>query len=196
LIETLDLTTKAIGSANAIKALVQRLKTFTKNLNTKNDRNDLLKIIKLADEIFHLPLKEDVSIKVEGDLNNSYFIDDNANNFFQVFLNFFNNSYKSYLKKGSLHKKILISISKMEKTVIVKIRDFAMGIQDQKLKNIFDLTFSEDDGSSSEIGLFITKKMIENIGGDITLQSVEGIFTEVRLVLPYYTQKESKNSLK
>jgi len=84
----------------------------------------------------------------------------------------------------------------MEKTVIVKIRDFAMGIQDQKLKNIFDLTFSEDDGSSSEIGLFITKKMIENIGGNITLQSVEGIFTEVRLVLPYYTQKESKNSLK
>ena len=80
MIETLDLTTKAIGSANAIKTLVQRLKTFTKNLNTKNDRNDLLKIIKLADEIFHLPLKEDVSIKVEGDLNNLYFIEDNANN--------------------------------------------------------------------------------------------------------------------
>ena len=191
-LENTELTSKSLEASNAIKTLIERLKSFTKNLQSTKVRSNLIETIKFANEIFHLPLKDKVSLELKGDIDSEYFVADHANNFFQVFLNLFNNSYNSYQKEDHLEKKIIIVIKeKKHFRVEIKVIDFGSGIQQNKLKDIFDKPFQTNDTASSGIGLFITKKMIEKVGGSIELQSEEGKYTEVTLNLPFHKKEKA-----
>ena len=191
-LENTELTSKSLEASNAIKTLIERLKSFTKNLQSTKVRSNLIETIKFANEIFHLPLKDKVSLELKGDIDSEYFVADHANNFFQVFLNLFNNSYNSYQKEDHLEKKIIIVIKeKKHFRVEIKVIDFGSGIQQNKLKDIFDKPFQTNDTASSGIGLFITKKMIEKVGGSIELQYEEGKYTEVTLNLPFHKKEKA-----
>ena len=171
--------------------MVERLKSFTKNLESTKVRSNLIKTINFANEIFHLPLKEKVLIEIKGDLEKDYFIQDHANNFFQVFLNLFNNSYNAFTKK-EIEKKIIITVTKKDTSKVeIKVLDFGAGIPDSKINNLFDIPFHVKDKAYSGIGLFITKKMIEKIGETISLCSQEGKYTEVTIDLPFYKEEKS-----
>ena len=191
--ENSELISKSLESTNAIKTLVERLKSFTKNLESTKVRSNLLETIKFANEIFHLPLKEKVLLEFKGDLETDFFIPDHANNFFQVFLNLFNNSYNALQKKG-IKKKIIITITRTgHKIAEVKVLDLGLGISAQKIKNLFDVPFQAKDQSDSGIGLFITKKMVEKVDGTISVNSEEGKYTEVTLTLPFHKEQKATN---
>ncbi len=190
-LENAELISKSLESTNAIKTLVERLKSFTKNLESTKVRSNLLETINFANEIFHLPLKEKVLFEIKGDLEKDYFIQDHANNFFQVFLNLFNNSYNAFIKKD-IEKKIIITVTQKDTSKVeVKVLDFGAGIPDSKINNLFDIPFHVKDKAYSGIGLFITKKMIEKIGGKISLRSEEGKYTEATIDLPFYQEEKS-----
>ena len=197
-LENDELTSKSLEASDAIKTLVERLKSFTKNLQSKKVRSNLVETIQFANEIFHLPLKDKVSLEIKGDIDSSYFISDPANNFFQVFLNLFNNSYNSFQKEDYIERKIVIKIrEKKYSRVELKVLDYGSGIPKNKIKNIFDNPFQSNNKNSSGIGLFITKKMVEKIGGSIELQSEEGKYTEVTLNLPFHkNEKTPKENLR
>ena len=191
--ENSELISKSLESTNAIKTLVERLKSFTKNLESTKVRSNLLETIKFANEIFHLPLKEKVLLEFKGDLETDFFIPDHANNFFQVFLNLFNNSYNALQKKG-IKKKIIITITRTgHKIAEVKVLDLGLGISAQKIKNLFDVPFQAKDQSDSGIGLFITKKMVEKVNGTISVDSEEEKYTEVTLTLPFHREQKATN---
>ncbi len=79
--------------------------------------------------------------------------------------------------------RIYISLREQDGRAVISIKDEGVGIPEELLEKAFDIFFStKKDGTG--IGLAITKKFIEDMGGSITLSSEEGKGTEVTIYLP------------
>jgi signal transduction histidine kinase len=90
--------------------------------------------------------------------------------------------YSASTSKG---KNIYFSLSKIDKNVILTIKDQGIGIQAYDLKRVFEPFFTGENGriyrNSSGIGLYICKEISEKLGHDINIYSKPGEGTEVRI---------------
>lgn len=68
--------------------------------------------------------------------------------------------------------------------VMLRFRDTGTGIAPDVLKNLMTLLYSTKGGRGTGFGLAVAKKVIEEHGGHIRGDSVEGQWTEFTLVLP------------
>lgn len=89
----------------------------------------------------------------------------------------------SYSKKG---KKIKITIKPEGKYVVLKIKDQGIGIKLGEQAVVFNKFYRGEGGikiqpEGTGLGLFMTKKVIEQMGGTIELQSKEGKGSEFSL---------------
>ncbi|MEC7183976.1 MAG: PAS domain-containing sensor histidine kinase, partial [Bdellovibrionota bacterium] len=191
LIETRELVHKSLESAEAIKVIVTRFKMFSRMFSSSSLRNDLHNIIQTAMDLFDLPLSDKVEFKLSGLLKGQYFIKDEKNNFFQVFLNIFQNSYTSYLQKNSATKVIAIRVGvKSETMLTIHIEDFANGMEKAHLKDVFDISFSTKDPEKlGGMGLLLCKDAIESNKGSIEIKSSLKEGTLVTVELPYFKSK-------
>lgn len=120
----------------------------------------------------------------------------------QVLFNLIGNAIK-FTDKGF----VKIEVSKNnklinnQKSLHIKISDSGIGIA----KNKLPLLFNEYEQVHSDIskkyggtglGLVITKKLLEQVGGSITLNSIAHKGTEVTVVFPYHLPDEEKLSNK
>jgi len=104
------------------------------------------------------------------------------NEFAQVVVNTLTNAKEAIVGKkaaGEIH----ITMKKDEKKVIVSIRDNGGGIPEEIRPKIFDPYFTTKE-SGSGIGLYMSKMIMENMGGDIRIENVEN-GAEVLLSLPF-----------
>ncbi len=102
-----------------------------------------------------------------------------------IIQNLMTNSTK-YTKEGG---QINLSINKNEKEIEIKVKDNGYGIplnQQDKVYNKFfrgeNITQYAPDGTG--LGLYITKQMVEKVGGNISFISEEGKGTEFTVKLP------------
>lgn len=95
------------------------------------------------------------------------------------------NSIK-YMNKNE--KEILISSYKIENNIILKIKDNGCGISEKDINKIFDKGFTGENGrkftKSTGIGLFLCKKLCENLGISIKIESKIKVGTEVYIAFP------------
>lgn len=89
-------------------------------------------------------------------------------------------------KKGSRKSLIQIRTDKnSENTACLTIRDNGPGISPQHLEKIFQpLWTSKKRGQGTGFGLGITRKFIQNLGGDISVSSQENEFACFTVLLP------------
>ena len=66
----------------------------------------------------------------------------------------------------------------------IRVRDNGCGMEPQAREKIFDAFFSTKGGKGTGLGLAVTKKIVEEHGGEIRVESVLGQGTEFALVLP------------
>jgi signal transduction histidine kinase len=72
-----------------------------------------------------------------------------------------------------------------DKEVLITIRDNGPGVPEHLNRYVFDAFVSIRDESNPGLGLYIARDIIVNMhGGDITLESEEGEFTEVKIKIP------------
>jgi len=98
----------------------------------------------------------------------------------QVLLNLVNNAVK-FTEKGSVDVKVHIaSTEDMGRCRIdMAVTDSGVGIPAEKVENLFK-PFSQADSSTTRrfggtgLGLVISKRLVEKMGGDITVESTEG----------------------
>ena len=68
--------------------------------------------------------------------------------------------------------------------VWVTVSDNGMGINEKKLEKIFNFMTTSAVGTEGEtgtgIGLFVSKQLVDRMGGEITIESQKGIGTTVR----------------
>lgn len=99
----------------------------------------------------------------------------------QVFLNLIMNAIDALHDGGNIYLDILRKEN--PNGIMVKIRDTGVGIKPEHLENIFDPFFTtKKDGLG--LGLFTSKRIIENHGGWLDVESEPGVGTEFSIWLP------------
>lgn len=89
----------------------------------------------------------------------------------QVVINFLNNAVK-YSAKGS---RVKVVVDRVGRRAVVAVEDEGRGIPRDKLPYVFDKYFrAEKDGGGMGLGLYISKKIIDQHGGKIWARSREG----------------------
>ena len=164
------------------------------HLLKKDNRNsEVIDSIMLAKELFLFPLKENVHIEIINRPKLKVFIEDSEKNFFQVFLNLFENSLKAYKDVPSKQKIIHITLKINEEDFIfISVQDYACGILKKNIDKVFDLSFSTKDKKGSGLGLFLVKSAIESKNGTIKVESKENLYTRFVLKLPFQKEKSHK----
>lgn len=105
--------------------------------------------------------------------------------FNQAFVNLLSNAAK-FSNEG---KRVNITVKKLDKNKVkFSVQDYGIGISDSFRDKVFD-KFSQADGSNtrnkggSGLGLSISLKIIEEMGGEITFESKEGVGTTFFIIL-------------
>lgn len=110
----------------------------------------------------------------------------------QILLNLIGNAVK-FTRKGH----VLLRISFQGDTMRFEVSDSGIGIKESELESIFESFKRVDTRRNREIkgtglGLSINKKLVELMGGTITVESVYGAGTVFRVTLPVVLGDETK----
>ena len=110
-----------------------------------------------------IELKTDLeSVKVKGF----------KNEFMQVILNLISNARDAL--EGKEKKEIYISSKKVGDDVIVTIKDSGGGIDEKIMDRIFEPYFTtKEEGTGTGLGLYMSKEIIERMGGTIDVKNSE-----------------------
>jgi light-regulated signal transduction histidine kinase (bacteriophytochrome) len=109
----------------------------------------------------------------------------------QVLMNLFDNALK--YAKPNVSPKIEISMEESESKWIFHFTDNGIGIDPKyydRIFIIFQRLHTKDEYEGSGMGLAITKKIIENMGGEIWVDSEKGISTSFHFTIPKQPNKQ------
>ena len=95
---------------------------------------------------------------------------------------------KTLKSHGRLAPQILLSATKAEGRYVLKIRDNGVGIEKTIIDKIFDPFFTtKTTDEAAGVGLYLSREIIQNHGGDISVESVKDEYTEFTITLPIKT---------
>jgi|GEM_PF-3037434 len=177
------------SNSGQLKRLIQSL-LFMSSLEPKNYIYDFSKvpikpIIEKALTVISVE-NTDKNIIVENRLPDElYFVNGDLNYLSELFIHLIDNAFKFTPSEGILS----IYGSKKKNNIHIVIEDTGIGIPQTKIIKTFD-SFYQLDGSLSRkyggagIGLNICKKIVEDHGGKLWMESMENVGTKVHITLP------------
>lgn len=99
----------------------------------------------------------------------------------QILINLLTNAIHATGTRGSISVRVETN---PENTTLVII-DSGKGIPKENMEKIFEPFFSDKPpGEGTGLGLFVTRQIIEKLGGTIEAQSKVGVGTRMKVVLP------------
>ncbi len=114
----------------------------------------------------------------------------------QVFMNILNNAiyavdHKTY-QEGEAGPKISIKTRKLhDERVEIHFKDNGIGMDEDTQKKVFDPFFTTKDvGEGTGLGMSIVYKIIDKHGGEVSVESEEGVGTDFVITLPMRQPKE------
>ncbi len=185
--EKIEFLNRSRGDINKLEWLTGSLVKLSRleagMINLKREKGDIKEtIFRAVNEVYLKASKKDIDISLESD--ESIFIFHDYKWTKEAIINVIENAIK-YTKTGG---KIKISTNKMETYIRVDIEDNGMGIEEKEINNIFKRFYrgnskivQESEGSG--VGLYLTRKILEDQGGCITVQSEKDIGTTFSLFL-------------
>ena len=88
-------------------------------------------------------------------------------------------------KKVSFQPEIMLTATVTDSHYTLKVRDNGIGIEEKSIGNIFDPFFTtKTTEEAAGVGLYLSREIIQNHGGDISVTSVKDEFTEFTITLP------------
>lgn len=114
---------------------------------------------------------DDLNISITGDRKIE--ILGFKNEFEQVIINILNNSRDAMIERNIENRDIEISISSKDRVAVLEIVDFAGGIDSAIVEKVFEPYVSTKGESGTGIGLYMSKVILQKIGADISLESVD-----------------------
>jgi len=161
---------------NRLNKLINDFLSFASTKDLKISEVDLSFLF----EKIKVGLSPDSNINVKIDIDeNAKIINTDADILEQILLNIFRNSVQSIDETGE----ILISVTKQANNkLLISIKDNGNGIDRETLKNVFEPFFTTKDIGSG-LGLAISKRLIEQLGGTISIHSQQNKGTEVAIEL-------------
>jgi len=168
-------------SSMRAKRLVSRLSFLSRK--SSNDEKSTLEVKQLISKAFDSasPIKPDgVDIGIECEDGITLY--GNELLLHQSILNLIINAYQAMEgKEGSL----IISGNKEDGKVVIRVKDTGKGIPKEYIDKVFDPFFTtKGSGKGTGLGLAIVKQIVEDNGGNIQFESVEGKGTTFTLTFP------------
>ncbi|MCL2819447.1 MAG: HAMP domain-containing histidine kinase [Oscillospiraceae bacterium] len=152
---------------------------FTLNIAQIDIGAELEDAIFTFKELLH---QDELEFEYKNDLRDPVMIPGDTNRLKQVFLNLFDNA----LKYGREGKRIDVYLGMLDEDVIITIRDFGPGVDDDELDNL-KMKFYKGSNSKergSGIGLAVCDEIIKYHGGQLELSNADSGGFMVTLMLP------------
>ncbi len=162
------------------RGITHRMLGFARRMDVSIEDLDVGEIIKetagfLSNEAMHR--KVDVRLEIDPELPR---INSDRSQLQQVFLNLFNNALAAVADGG----RIVAMAREVGDNVEILVRDNGCGMSDETLKHIFEPFFTTKKGKGTGLGLSITYGIIKRLGGDIAVESEQGVGTTLIITLP------------
>jgi signal transduction histidine kinase len=175
------------SSADRLHQLVSRLKRFVsldqtgpQALDVRESIDSALLVLapSLTPEITIHQNYTDTDLRIQGDrakLN-------------QLFWNLLQNSLTALNGRGEIR----IEARRDDDQIAVDLSDDGVGIPEERLHEVFDFGFTQKNGRVGlRLGLPTSKLTVDELGGEISIESAPGRGTSVRLRLPAKRQAPS-----
>jgi signal transduction histidine kinase len=138
------------------------------------------------------PVEKNITIQVDipGDL----FVYADRNRLHDIFINLLSNAFKFTPEGG----KVSVFASQRDDEILHEVRDTGMGIPEDKLQKIFEEFYQAEGGKygGTGLGLSIAKRVIEEHGGKIWVDSRPGKGSVFYFTLPAFQEKEDGRSIR
>lgn len=170
--------------AGLIENLLDISKIEAGRLEIHRDRINLPALLGQVSAIFERQAREkglDFGIRTTGNLPE--WVDFDEKRLRQIIINLLSNAI-SYTPAGS----VTLHINYRNEVALIEVSDTGIGIEADKIDRIWKPfeRFAQKTAAGSGLGLTITRLLVEILGGEITVDSVQGEGTtfSVRLMLP------------
>jgi PAS domain S-box-containing protein len=178
----------AMGGSQRMKQIISDLMEYSRASKSLDEKTDVC-LSNILEEYGLIRQKVILDKKVKIILINDLVFLSFRLSVTQVFHNLLDNAIK-YSRSGEAP---VIEIDAWEKEgfYYFSVKDNGIGIDPLYFGKIFEMfqrLHASDMYSGTGIGLAITKKLIENMGGEIWLESQEGVGTTFYFKLPKYSQ--------
>jgi signal transduction histidine kinase len=131
------------------------------------------------------------TVEIVENINSKSLINIDQDKFRRAILNIVANARDALKGRGSL----TLKTGDCGTSSMISIADTAGGIPESVQIHIFDPFFTHGKKSGFGLGMAITKKIIEDHGGEITLKSQLGVGTEFEIRLPVLDSTTQENNL-
>jgi len=171
-----------LQSSNHLLSLINDILDFSKiEANKLEVETEEFSIIHTVNHVVNLlhdkAIEQSTNIIVEYEFPIPKLINNDITRTKQILLNLCSNALR-FTQNGTIT--IQISFDQPNKQLAISIKDTGVGISDEALGRLFK-PFSQGDRSTSKnyggtgLGLVISKKLAELMGGDISVKSTEGL---------------------
>jgi len=138
-----------------------------------------------AETIVDEYLAKGLRIELENHIDQTFFLVDSVQ-LKSVLINILENSVK-YGKSSD--GQVLIESAYEGENIVITLTDNGPGVPDDDLDQLFDVFYRGDKarsnpGQGSGLGLAISAKMIERMGGSVSVRNADGGGLQIRLMLP------------
>ena len=128
-------------------------------------------------------------IKIAFDIpNQELTINANPEMLSKTFMSMLGNAVYAIVKKATraaYEPVISLKVEQHPNAITITIRDNGIGIESTIIDKVFDPFFTtKPTGEASGVGLYLSREIIQNHDGDITVESVKDEYTEFIITLP------------
>lgn len=174
---------KIENSIQRARKITHQLLGYVKKQGSDVAKVDILLLLEDSLDLLHLGI-EDKEARVVWQIDPDHrFIKSDPYQIRQVLINLLNNALDALPQKGC----ITLSTKGSDKTVCFMVQDNGGGIPKENLNKIFDPFFTSkpfDQGTG--LGLFVVHRILETLGGTVSVDSVPGKGTRFTVCLPRF----------
>ena len=170
-------------SAEALDDRVKNIMQWVRGeLENSEIRRNPFNLGRLVDDCIKMQMAaaDAKTLKVVNEVEPSLTVNDDENAVSLVLQNLLSNAVKFSYPGGEIR----VKAEEKDGRVWLAVEDDGMGITEKKLEKIFQFMTSSAKGTGGEtgtgIGLFVSKQLVDKMGGEISIESVKGEGTTVR----------------
>lgn len=153
---------------------------------------DLVPVLRQDEEMLQTYFASDIkthAIKTSFDISDAELrINGNAEQLSKTFMSMLGNSIYAVVKKAqktAYVPEVTLKAQADGDKVTIVIRDNGIGIEETIINKIYDPFFTtKTTGEAAGVGLYLSREIVQNHGGDIQVKSVKNEYSEFTIVLP------------
>jgi len=182
--------------ANTTRTL-KAMEEMLKDRSGGKTHMDLAVLLRQDEKMLHTYFEHEISehhIEVTFNLSNDTLpIHANGELLSKTFMSLLGNAIYAVRKQDLRHHEyhtdyvgnVTVDVRTVGNTYEIRIRDNGIGIEHTIIEKIFDPFFTtKTTAEASGVGLYLSKEIIQNHGGDITVESEKNNYTEFTITLP------------